>query len=135
MTTNSRSQPVEKLSMPLQIACECGREVTAEFGQAGLAIPCVCGRTVQAPNWRRPQGDVTIQRTEIHRSRLTVLGWMFIVLALAAVLTASIAAATVPGATGPTRKFFGFFLVGGALLMVGATAALLRTMGIRFFKD
>jgi hypothetical protein len=120
--------------MQIPIPCECGRELTAEPGQAGLTLTCTCGRTVTVPSWRRPQGTAGDRLPEPSRSRLTIVGWTFLLLAGAAVVTASVAINAL-GMDPSVRRLFRWPVGGGALLVVVAIAAVLRVLGVRFYRD
>ena len=119
----------------MRITCDCGRELSAEPTQAGLKILCTCGRTVQVPSWRRSLDAAEGRLPEPGRSRLTALGWTFLLLAIAGVVVGSLATDALRLETGPSRKFLRMLLGGGALLVVIATAAVFRVLGARFFRD
>jgi hypothetical protein len=64
-----------------------------------------------------------------------LLGWAFLLLAIAAVVTVSSGIDALGLELGPSRKFFRRIMVGGTVLVVVATAAALRLLGARFFRD
>jgi hypothetical protein len=94
---------------------------------------------VEAPSWRRPPEEAERRRPEPGRPRLTAVGWAFLLAAVAALLTAGVAAFGFGEAGGLTtateRKFLGLLLGATVLLLVGVAAAVLRVLGVRFFRD
>ncbi|MBP3958168.1 hypothetical protein J8F10_23205 [Gemmata sp. G18] len=126
--------------MNVQIPCGCGQHVAADSSQAGLAVRCPCGREVEVPAWRRPPGGDDRERAGSRPSRLTELGWVFVILAVVVVLVTGAAAGSVCEFIGlqGTRdaKNFRVIMSGGALVLVCAAGAVLRVVfGVRFYRE
>src|SRR3712207_6724822 len=101
----------------MQVSCECGREVAARPTQAGVGLPCVCGRTVQVPAWRKPAEEDAPPAPR--RSRLTALGWTFLLVELAVVVIVGLATwDTLQLEPGAPRKAIRLMIAASALLPV-----------------
>ncbi|VTR90866.1 unnamed protein product [Gemmata massiliana] len=126
--------------MNVQIPCGCGQTVTVDSSQAGLTVQCPCGREVEVPAWQRPPGGEDRERAGSGASRLTELGWAFVILAVVAVLVTGVAAGSLYEFLGlqgtrEARKFRAI-MSGGALLLVCAAGAALRVVfGARFYRE
>jgi hypothetical protein len=68
-------------------------------------------------------------------SRLNGVGWFFIILAVLALLVGGTATLGLGLETGAERKFFGLLLGGGMLAVVALFAAILRVLGVPFYRD
>jgi|GEM_PF-4932503 len=124
--------------MEIHVPCECGREVMADSGQAGLTVTCDCGRAVEVPAWTRPRE--TSRRRESKGPGLTPFGWVFLILSVAAIV---FTVAVLEGATdalgivrGQDRRLFHGGFIGGVWLVLAAIGAVLRVVfGVRFYRE
>lgn len=124
--------------MEIRVPCECGRELTADSGQAGLTVTCECGRAVEVPAWTRPRE--TSRRRESNGPGLTPFGWVFLILSVAAIVFTGAVLVDATDALGlqarGERKLFRMIFIGGVWLVLAAIAAVLRVVfGVRFYRE
>jgi hypothetical protein len=125
----------ERVFMQFTIPCACGRQVTVDPTLAGRTVICPCGGRVQVPSVRELERRGIPILPASARGRLTVAGWIFLLLAVAALGVGGMAALALDLERGVERKFMAVLFGGGLLLLVGVVAAVARVLGVRFFHD
>jgi hypothetical protein len=127
--------------MQFQFHCECGKELVADSGQAGLTVSCPCGRSVEVPTWITPstRSNTRSRPPAQTGSGLTLFGWLFVIVTVIIVLTVAVMALDASKQLGIQdgrgAKRFGILMVGGTMLGIAAVGAVLRVVfGVRFYR-